>query len=423
MEVMAETTHNIIDLGPIPEDWGIRPLKEAGRWHSGGTPSMKNPAYWSGDIPWVSPKDMKVSRLFDSMDHISAKAVADGARLLPAGAVLIVIRGMILAHSLPVARAERPLAFNQDMKALIVDASIDSNYVLYWLIGHAQKLRALTTESTHGTKRLPPETLYRVPFPFPPTLAEQEAIAGALSDADAWIESLEQLIAKKRQIKQAAMQELLTAKRRLPGFTGEWNEQAFSEVCWYQEGPGVRNSQFTTAGIKLLNGTNILRGELNLDSTSRFISEREAYGPYAHFLADVGDIVIASSGISIERFHEKVAYVRENDVPFCMNTSTIRFKPVAGKLYPHFLFQYLMSDNFKRAIGGQATGSAQLNFGPSHISKVAIPLPDESEQLAIANVLSEMDAEIAALEVKLSKGRQVKQGMMQELLTGRIRLI
>ena len=113
--------------------------------------------------------------------------------------------------------------------------------------------------------------------PLPP-LPEQEAIARAFSDADALIESLEQLIAKKRQIKQGAMQELLTGKKRLPGFSGEWAVKPFGEVCWFQEGPGVRNSQFTASGIKLLNGTNIFRGVLNLDSTSRFISEKEAYG-------------------------------------------------------------------------------------------------------------------------------------------------
>ena len=266
------------------------------------------------------------------------------------------------------------------------------------------------------------ENLTGFSFPLPPTLAEQEAIASALGDADALIESLERLVAKKRDVKQGAMQELLTARRRLPSFTGEWEEKPFRIICWFQEGPGVRNTQFTTSGVKLLNGTNIFRGKLNLDSTSRYISEHEAYGPYAHFLADAGDIVIASSGIAIDRFHEKVAFVESCDLPFCMNTSTIRFKPVAEQLTPAFLFQYLTSDSFKRAIGGQATGSAQLNFGPSHVEKVYVILPPVEEQTAIAAVLSDMDAELAALEAKLSKARAIKQGMMQELLTGRIRL-
>jgi type I restriction enzyme, S subunit len=257
----------------------------------------------------------------------------------------------------------------------------------------------------------------------PPTKNEQRAIAEALSDADFLIESLEQLIAKKRQIKQGAMQELLTGKKRLRGFSDKWGIKTLNEVCWFQEGPGVRNTQFTKSGIKLLNGTNIFRGVLNLDSTSRFISEAEAYGAYAHFLADAEDIVIASSGITIDRFHEKVAFVRDYDVPFCMNTSTIRFKPFNKVLAPNFLYQFLTSDSFKREIGKQATGSAQLNFGPSHIEKVFISLPTYVEQTAIAAILFDMDAEITALEARLGKTRQIKQGTMQELLTGRIRLV
>jgi len=218
------------------------------------------------------------------------------------------------------------------------------------------------------------------------------------------------------------MQQLLTGKKRLPGFSGEWEVRLLAEVCWFQEGPGVRNTQFTSSGIKLLNGTNIFRGVLNLDTTSRFISEKEAYGPYAHFMADTGDIVIASSGITIEKFHEKVAFVKDADLPFCMNTSTIRFKPFTS-LLPSFFFQFLTTDNFKRMIGGQATGSAQLNFGPSHIAKVILSLPPLPEQEAIAAVLADMDAELAALEQRRNKTRDLKQAMMQELLTGKTHLV
>ena len=155
----------------------------------------------------------------------------------------------------------------------------------------------------------------------------------------------------------------------------EWEVRPLSELSWFQEGPGVRNIQFTSSGMKLLNGTNISNGQLDLATTTRFISTREARGPYAHFLADEGDIVVASSGVTVERLHEKVAFVRAKDLPFCMNTSTIRFKPRAGYLVPGFLYQFLTSAGFKRSIGEQATGSAQLNFGPSHVVMVPVDVP------------------------------------------------
>lgn len=257
---------------------------------------------------------------------------------------------------------------------------------------------------------------------IPASKAEQTAIANALSDADALIQSLTSLIAKKRQIKQGAMQTLLNPYENGQLKVG-WVVKKMSEVCWFQEGPGVRNSQFTRSGVKLLNGTNIDQGELFLEKTDRYISEKEAHGWYSHFLADEGDIIIAYSGITVEKFHEKVTVLRKEHLPLCMNTSTMRFKVTSKELQHSYLKHFLRSKVFKGQIGGKATGSAQLNFGPSHVNAVEMALPPINEQTHIAAILSGMDAEIAALEAKLAKYRHIKQGMMQNLLTGRIRLI
>jgi type I restriction enzyme, S subunit len=265
-------------------------------------------------------------------------------------------------------------------------------------------------------RRVNVEQIKNLIIPLPPTKAEQEAIACTLSDIDALIESLDRLLTKKRQIKQGAMQELLRSK-------DGWIEYPFSEICWFQEGPGVRNHQFTSAGVKLFNGTNIEKGKIDLDKTNRYISEREAFGWYSHFLVDIGDIVIACSGISIDKFDEKVAVIDAQHLPLCMNTSTMRFKVKQEILDKYYLLHFLRSSSFKNQIGGTATGSAQLNFGPSHVSVVKIQLPDLSEQIEIATILSDMDAEIGSISAKLIKTRQIKQGMMHELLTGRIRLV
>jgi len=259
-------------------------------------------------------------------------------------------------------------------------------------------------------------------IPVPPK-TQQTRIEEILTQADAQIQSFEHLIAKKRDIKQGAMQELLTGKTRLPGFSNEWNLILMPEICWFQEGPGVRNTQFVSSGVKLLNGTNILEGQLYLERTDKYISKAEAYGGYSHFLASSGDIVIACSGVTIKNFHKKVAFVKEWHLPLCMNTSTMRFQPKKDKLSKEYLYQYLTSKNFKEQISGKATGSAQLNFGPSHVAKVRIKLPSLREQKVIAEILSDMDAEIAALEERLEKAKAIKQGMMQQLLTGKIRLV
>lgn len=202
----------------------------------------------------------------------------------------------------------------------------------------------------------------------------------------------------------------------------DWAVIHIPDIVWFQEGPGVRNYQFTSTGVKLFNGTNIENGRICLDKTSRYISEREAYGWYSHFLADAGDIVIACSGITVSRFDEKVSVLSSEHLPLCMNTSTMRFKIVSPRLHKDYFRHFLRSQLFKDQISGKATGSAQLNFGPAHVSVVLVPLPIKAEQEAIAEALSDADALIESLEQLLAKKRQLKQGAMQELLTGKKRL-
>jgi type I restriction enzyme S subunit len=212
--VMQELLTGRRRLPGFKGEWTLVSVGVLGTWFSGGTPSMANESYWLGDIPWVSPKDMKVARIHDAIDHVGPSAIGNGTRLLPIGAILVVVRGMILAHSAPVARAERPVAFNQDIKGLVVRADIDGNFVLWWLVANEQLLLAATTESTHGTKRLATDELFKLPVRLP-TPAEQSAIAAVLSDMDAELTALEARRDKTRLLKQGMMQELLTGRTRL----------------------------------------------------------------------------------------------------------------------------------------------------------------------------------------------------------------
>ncbi len=244
-----------------------------------------------------------------------------------------------------------------------------------------------------------------------PSLAEQNEIAKVLNDTDTWIYSLENLIAKKRQIKQGTLRILFTPNEN-------WEEFDFNKKVWFQEGPGLRDWQFTKSGIKVINVTNLENGYLNLSRTSRHISLKEFEKMYKHFLIDDKDIVVASSGNS----YGKVSVVRKNDLPLLMNTSVIRFKVLNGLDYL-FLLTFLKSKFFKDQIDLLITGGAQPNFGPVHLNKIKIWIPkDVEEQNRIATILYDMDAEIENLEIKLAKSKQLKQGMIQQLLTGKIRL-
>jgi type I restriction enzyme S subunit len=215
-QIRSEQTHRFKDspLGRIPEEWEVKILEDIGNWFSGGTPSMSDDRFWSGNIPWVSAKDMKVTRLWDSLLHISEIAVGKGTRLAPRGAILMVVRGMILAHSLPVGFAERPLAFNQDMKALVVRVGIENEFVFQWFQANAIRILSITGEATHGTKRLPSQDLFAVKIAIPP-LSEQSRIAAALTASDEAIAKEEAYRQKLLALKRGLMEDLLTGKVRV----------------------------------------------------------------------------------------------------------------------------------------------------------------------------------------------------------------
>lgn len=212
--VMQQLLAGQTRLPGFNKPWKPHRLAEVGTWQSGGTPSHTVTAFWQGDIPWVSPKDMKTTRLHDAIDHVSMTAIGQGTRLVQQGTILIVVRGMILAHSLPVARAERDLAFNQDIKALVVGPDHDSDFMLWKLLQMKSELMGLITESTHGTKRLSSEALFEIEVLLPP-LVEQRAIAEVLTDMDAELEALRARRDKTQALKQGMMQELLSGRIRL----------------------------------------------------------------------------------------------------------------------------------------------------------------------------------------------------------------
>jgi type I restriction enzyme S subunit len=192
----------------------------------------------------------------------------------------------------------------------------------------------------------------------------------------------------------------------------DWHTQLFKNYCWYQEGPGLRNWQFTSAGIKVINVTNLVEGYLDLDKTERYISLNEYEKMYKHFLIDENDILVASSGNS----YAKVAVVRKQDLPLVMNTSVIRFKPTK-KLDYKFLLAFLNSKLFKNQIDLMITGGAQPNFGPYHLNKLIINIPPSlGEQIAIASALSDSVDLINNLNKLIEKKKNIKHGAMQQLL-------
>lgn len=263
---------------------------------------------------------------------------------------------------------------------------------------------------------LPKDKFETVPIPSIP-LVEQKAIADALSDADALIESLDQLIAKKRQIKQGAMQELLTCKRRLPGFSGEWSTKSLGDLGEFLKGSGVRKDETLSGDCPC-----IRYGEI-YTKHSDWIREFQSWISTAVAATatriNYGDVLFAASGETKEEIGKCVAYVGQREAYAGGDIVILRTK-IAN---PLFLGYYLNTEPVRQQKSSRGQGDAVVHIGANSLAAIKVALPSMEEQQAIATILSDMDTELAALESRLAKARQIKQGMMQELLTGRIRLL
>lgn len=167
-----------------PKGWPVQPLGEVAAFISGGTPPKAREELWSGTLPWVSPKDMKVDCIADAIDHVSDSVLtATNLKLVPIGSILIVVRGMILVHTVPIAITSTPVTINQDMKALMPIKSIDPSFLLWALKVQHPKLLALVDTAAHGTKKLDTEKIQAVGIPVPPLQIQQQFIARADSVA------------------------------------------------------------------------------------------------------------------------------------------------------------------------------------------------------------------------------------------------
>lgn len=281
------------------------------------------------------------------------------------------------------------------------------------------------SEST-GVPQLTTVQIKNIEFSLP-EYDEQRAIATALSDTDALIDSLEKLIAKKQAIKQGAMQELLTGKRRLKGFSGEWNYRNFVDTFDFLPNNTYSRDKMTNSVGEYIN---IHYGDVLIKYGAILDLEKDE-PPYLaegvkitnkKMLARDGDIIIADTaedntvGKMIELLH-----VGKQKVVSGLHT--ILCRPKYDEFSPRWLGYFMNSESYHEQLLPFITGIKVSSVAKSSIGETIISIPDKEEQQAIAQILTDMDDEISALQKKLDKVRRIKQGMMAELLTGRIRLI
>lgn len=405
------------EIGVIPEDWAVKPVSDVATVKTGPFGSaLHERDYVEDGTPIVT-----VEHLSDyGLVHENVPMVSDHDRRrlssyeLREGDIVFSRVGSVDRNSL-VSTGEHGWLFSgRLLRVRVTNSNIDPKYLSYHFHSEAFKQRVRDVAVGQTMASLNTKILGGILAILPQSVEEQHAIATALSDADALIESLDRLLAKKRAIKQAAMQQLLTGQTRLPGFTGEWETRRLADIAEIDpENLGANTpGNYTFSYISL---EQVEEGTLLGWSTERF---RTAPSRARRVLRE-GDILVSTVRPNLKS-HLKFGGQFPNAV---CSTGFAVVRCAKDLVNPGYIYAHFFGSLINRQIEKIIAGSNYPAISSSDVRRLELPLPGLEEQVAIATVLSDMNAEIEALEHRRDKARQIKQGMMQQLLTGRVRLV
>jgi type I restriction enzyme, S subunit len=407
------------ELGLTPEDWELKSTNEIANPVRGGSPRPAGDRrYFDGSyIPWLTVAaltNIPASQLVVS--ETATWLTEEGSlhsRTLTPGTLIIANSGATLG----VAKILGIKCCANDGIAALLNLSkgVSPRYLAYVINTKTIYLREVVATG-NGQPNLNTELIGNFRFVLPPTKGEQEAVADVLTDADVLIESLEQLVAKKRRLNQGAMQELLTGRKRLPGFSEEWEVKRLGELGTFLKGKGVTKNQALSGHLACVRYGEIYTQHRDYIKVFHSWISREVAATATRL--ERGDILFAGSGETKEEIGKCVAFV--DDLEAYAGGDIVILRSTDAD--PLFLGYYLNTSPINRQKASKGQGDAIVHISAGALADVQGVFPSVAEQYAIAGVLSDMDADLAALEAKLAKARALKQGMLQELLTGRIRL-
>jgi len=395
--------YKLTEVGVIPEDWEVRPLEKYVKITSGESPSKFN--FVSEGKPYF-----KVEQLNNSSKY-SSKSIycVNTDKNVIAGSIIFPKRGAsIFLNKIRILKQDSFMDTN--LMTLIISDELNNEYIYYQIsyIG-LWKIADTTSVPQINNKHINPFKI-----PLPPSRTEQTAIATALSDMDALIEGLEKLLVKKRNIKQGAMQELLKPK-------DDWVEKELGKVATLKARIGWQG--LTTAEYKatgdyfLITGTEFKNGFINWDKCNYV--EYERYKQDKNIQVKEYDVLVTKDGTI-----GKIALIKVVPKPATLNSGVFVIRPINKSFDSEFFYYLLMSEVFLNFLSDLSAGSTINHLYQKDFVHFKFKIPKTIKvQEHIAQILSDMDTEITQLETQLSKYKMLKTGMMQELLTGKKRLV
>ena len=426
------------EVGVIPEEWNVRTLAALVQSHNSGI--YKRQALYGDGCNIVGVSDIYDIDKVDGQSFASVPLSKEerAKHTLRANDLLYGESSLVpegIARTIYVTEGGVGTAFAWHTRRYsVVQQVVRAPYLYYYLQSRWARSHMVSQSIQTAITGINTVAYFACPIAVPPP-HEQRAIAEALSDVDGLLGTLEAMIAKKRAIKQAAMQQLLTGKTRLPGFgAADANDSEFETPSDWRSVPlsaissmhgrigwqGLKQAEFTTKASDPFLITGVDFRDAGIDWDSAYHVSRDRYNIAPQIQLRPADVLVTKDGTI-----GKLLYVESIPYPgmATLNSHLLVLRPVNDAYVPRFLFYQLSSRRFAEHIEQHKSGSTFFGLSQAATGRFVVLLPAIEEQDAIAAILSDMDAEIAALESHRAKNRAIKQAMMQQLLTGRVRLV
>ncbi len=400
--------------------WQERALGDCVTFASGGTPNKGKPEYWSGEIPWVSSGEMSRHFIEDTSLHITEAGAEAGSRLVPAGTVFAVVRGMSLATEFRLACAARTMAFNQDVKALTVRDGIDSYFLFSSLRAHANQIRDLSTEAAHGTKKLEMERLASFRIPVPEVGAQRRA-ADVVRNYDDLIESNRRRITLLQESARLLYREWFV-NLRFPGYQlvsmvdglpEKWHVTKYGDILDAIGGatPSTKRLDYWDGDVVWLTPTDVTRNDcLYLPASTRKITEA-GYASCSTVLLPAGTIFMTSRA--------SIGYFALLDQPACTNQGFIAIVPKLSNTR-NFLLLNLMSrvDEFE----AMATGSTFKELGKKTFREMRVLMPSQEVLDAFEAATLPIIEQVTVLKKQIVALTRARDELLPKLMSGAIQV-
>ena len=410
------------EIGEIPKEWEVKKLGDVVEVISGATPKTNINEYWdNGDIYWATPTDITSNGkyIYKTEKSITESGLKNcSAKLLPIGSILMSSRATIGERCIN----NVPMATNQGFKSLVCKSEVNNEFIYYYVDILKERLIGLASGSTflEVSKKVVEDIKIAIP-----NLKEQEKIALILSTVDEQIDNVDALIEKNKELKKGLMQTLLTKgightkfkKTEIGEVPSEWYIKSIDEITKeVYRYPTYYGIEYVEEGIAEIRGE-LLNDDASIKKESfRYISEKTAK-KFPRTKLEGGDIVISVRGTI-----GKVGYITEELAGSNITANLLRVSMNRNIMNEHFVKQLFLSDIMKRKFDEITTATTIKTFKVPEFKQIILAIPTKDEQDKIASILLEVDKKIEEHENKKQKLEELKKGLMQQLLTGMIRV-